>query len=170
MKYKLFDGEIDSTPNGLTNSILKFLEEDGNLVIGLDSPGGEIGAAMVLLQALSTRNEQFNKVTLIGVNYLGSSAFRLFYSYRGPKLLTMNCIGMAHQTKIEVAIASNNKPSNDEGVTHLANRDIIFEDETNFAKKFMTHIEFEKFCDNKDIWFDLRRMREIFPDVKVISY
>lgn len=167
MRYKLFDGVLDGSPNGVVNSILDFLKEDGHLIVALNSIGGEIGAGIILLDALHGRDEITSSVTLVGVNCLGSSAFRVFYNYRGPKFLTMNCIGMFHQSTIEIQMASNKRPDDNEGLIHMSNQSFLFEKGKQFAIKFMTPSEYKRFIRNKDIWFNIHRMAEIFPENKV---
>ena len=161
--YYLLDDRI----NGDTaKPLIEFIREHpGDLMIGIDSIGGSAHVAKFLTAIL---NENSDRITLAAVCGVYSSAFEMFYRFRGKRIMTDGCRGMYHYGAIGCNISENGKPFR--GEDKCVKKNVVIEGEftESIAKDVMNKKEFRRFKNNGDIYFSFNRMREIFPDAMII--
>lgn len=118
--------------------------------------------------AMSRMISQIEDCTLF-LSAAYSSAFYLAYTAKCKKILSYTSKGMWHLGRADVSLSIANKPYYHEDVVVIKN----FEGEKrlshSFAKKVMTAAEYKKYLDGQDIYFDFKRMKQIFPDAEVMK-
>jgi hypothetical protein len=163
MKYFIFSGCISDET---VKPLLDFIgENEGPLRVSLNSGGGCASLAWFLSAAL---NENKDRLTLTANCGIYSAAFEIFHRFQGPKELTFGCRGAYHLSRQEITMLSTGEPLSGEAETQLTGTALDAERELNFAADFMTGAEFDKMKRGEDVFFNFKRMREIFPQAKVI--
>lgn len=161
MKYFHLNGIINEE---LFDKFITFYNEtteDYKVVI--NSRGGKSALADIIRNMIE---ESPVKVTLISAGCF-SSAFELFYKCSGDKIICEGTTGMYHMPYIkDVSLGINNRPSWEEDICNVSNFDISTVD---FIKEFITTKELKKFHKNEDVFFTFKRMKEIFPDAKILK-
>lgn len=151
----------DSLKKETINEIIAFLNEnDGELGIFFDSPGGEQSVAMILNRIFS---EQKERITLIASGDLSSAAFFVFFMFTGKREILDLTVGEWHMSRTDIEMFSNGKIK---GEWNKFCRKRVKEYEEKFIKSFNKKIglsdkEMKDFYNGEDIIFDAQRMREI---------
>lgn len=163
--YFIFDGEIASKNENIQKLLDIFNQEKGNILLGIDSVGGCNATNSFLLKML---NENKERVSVMVLNSVYSSAFVLFYDFKGKKYLSKGARGMYHYSHFEMSMNANGRPTLHEDIAVLKDRKRLFKEQIDFIKTFMTKTEQNKFRKGEDVYFDFARMQEIFPDAEII--
>jgi len=159
MKYFYVEGEMF---DDFATSIFQILNDnEGDVTIGFCSMGGDNRITRYLLDAL---NQNKDRVTLVAVNSVYSSAFELFYRFKGKRVLGYMVRGMYHQSSAELRISVGGRPQDVEHQVVLEDHKADFVLQTEFVSKFMNDSELRKFKNNQDVYFGHARMMEIFKD------
>lgn len=161
--YYLFDGGINEEN---TKDLISFINNShGNLMITMKSGGGCSGVGRLITRILNEHSDRISLTAMVGVY---SAAFRLFYNFKGRRLLTPETKGMFHIGNAQVTRNINGSITYYEDEALLRNHKIDWPQHKEFAKSFMTKAEFNKFLRGKEVYFDFGRMVEIFPDAEII--
>lgn len=163
VKHAALHGEIDEKFLELLIDILE--STDGPIEIFFWSNGGYVITAKCMIYLLNQHKE---RVTLIGHTELCSSAFDVFYGFKGKRKLVTGTMGMYHYGYKQITMSHNRKPVYSHDEAYMENVDYGRVPAQNTAKKIMTKAELKKFEDNHDIFFTFERMKQIFPDAEVI--
>lgn len=156
----------DGLNDGKVTSLIDFVNNtQGELTIGINSGGGS-NAIRLFVQKLFEENQ--DRITLVGLVGVYSAAFELFYNFKGKRVMTDNLCGMVHRSYISgISIDSSKAPTHDEMKAMLSGMYAASEADEQFAQSFMTPYEFERYKKGDDVYFDFKRMKQIFPDVEV---
>lgn len=135
------------------------LPENEDMNIYLKSRGGEYGFMEAMLDII---NCNLGKTFLNAAFEIGSCAFELFFKANCKKYLIGGCVGMYHQSSINIERNEFGKPKDTE--------DVVREDYiVNFARKTTTELcnnlgmtkhEIERIDNGENVWFTVERMRE----------
>jgi hypothetical protein len=112
-------------------------------------------------------NRRKSKTTIIAYGCIASAAFELFFSSKCHKEIIGGCIGMYHQSKIDVTVNEKRKVCLEDRVrishmdTYMANRT----KELCLALK-MSKDEIAKIEEGEDLWFGVNRMNEFVKNIK----
>ncbi len=98
-----------------------------------------------------------------------SSAFHLFYLAEVEKILIYGAMGMIHLGSVKLDINSKQRPTTLEDAAHLRNGEFISTVDDEMSKKICTPSELELFQQDRDVYFDFKRMKQIFPLAKVFN-
>ena len=163
MKYFYLNGSMKQE---LFDKFINFCNQypDDKWGIVIDSGGGGESFCHAMLHIIDDHKD----CVLISMGCY-SSAFELFYLSKCEKLITTNSMGMFHLGRDNYDIDLNGKPSwtADEAIVKRR-KETSYPMALDFAKQFMTTLEFSKFKQGKDIYFTFKRMQEIFPDATII--
>lgn len=125
----------------------------------LHSTGGEYWVMEAMLAMLHQRAQD---ISLWGYGRLYSSAFDLFFLFRGEKALVHGTVGMYHQASMSIYVNENAKPETSEdyskkkfSATHLKGITEMVINELKF-----TEVEIKKINNGKDVYFQPERMKE----------
>ncbi len=148
-----------------TKPLIDFINNTpGNLVIGLNCGGG--GEAMrIFIQQLFAENA--DRITLVALVGIYSAAFDLFYKYEGEKVLTHGVAGMYHFSSLEARINANGKPEIGEAAAIFEGIKMSKAREEKTAASFMNSSELKRYKRGEDVYFNFKRMKEIFPDAQI---
>jgi len=162
MKYYIFEGRIEFG-EGL-QKLLDFIgNNEGELLIGIDSIGGSATIGELLLNILNLNKE---RVTLQCLNGVYSTAFYLFAEFEGKKLLAENSKGMWHYGKTTICIDDKGNPFDGEDEVVKSSNKYRKAFSGRIAKKYMNEKELQKFKKGEDVYFGYERMREMFTKTK----
>lgn len=100
MIYKICDHITQQTLDSIIE-VYNSLEKTDELIIYLNSSGGDYNAMEAILDLINNNKEI---TTLIGYGCLFSSAFELFFSVTCKKRLIGGCTGMYHQSVIDITV------------------------------------------------------------------
>lgn len=157
MRIGSFEGEINEE---LAKEIAAFLSGDDEVIIYLNSTGGRVASAEIIIDMI---NRNKDRITLIGISILGSSAFRLFHKAQCKKELHPHCTGFWHQSTVKIDINQNGKP---DGAwdKHWEKLNKVLKKETLQMSKEMglSKKERKKIKKGYDIYFSAKRMKQLF--------
>lgn len=163
MKYYLYEGDINKEH---VEPLIAFLNNnEGEVTIGLNSVGGEMGLSRLVLKMLNDNKE---RVTLMAVETIESAAFNIFRDFRGKKLLSFGCRGMLHHAYCKVFISGNGKITFKSGRAISSVLKSDWKETHKKSKGWLTKKEVKLLNKDKDVNFDFERMKELFPGVKVV--
>lgn len=97
-----------------------------------------------------------------------SAGFDIAFNARCPKFIGKGVKGMLHLSRVEVSINSKAKPYFFEDECCLLNLPAEHRRDDALAKKVMTPKELNAYRRGDEVYFSFRRMREIFPDAKIL--
>ena len=163
-KYYIFDGPINQETTQRLINFINAVEEP--MQIGLVSNGGDKSATLFLIDVL---NQNKDRITLVAMAGIYSSAFRLFKSFEGKKKMAFGVVGMWHYSGQEIRMNCLGKPDYYDGIASFESlKQWDKAHDLEFAKSFMNNMELKKFNRAQEVFFDFGRMKEIFPDVEII--
>lgn len=160
-KYFHFEGEIAS--ESIKELLVFISENECNLLIGINSGGGSDAVAKYLLEVFNRNKDRLSIVVTAGVY---SAAFRLVHLFEGIVLLSEGCKGMYHYGTIESVHNALGMPSSPMDKNDISNLVLSRNSDDKYATKFMTAKELKQFKKGEDVYFDYRRMKEIFQNRK----
>lgn len=151
VKYYIFDKDIEEEP---VSRLINFITEtEGELEILFQSSGGELEVGSFLSRVLNANKD---RITLVAGYRLLSTAFDIFFRFKGKKELSKDgTVGLIHKTSMtvrtnsawEVEISKTLKPSDERLLKELT---------------FLTKDELKRFRKGEDVVFSPKRMEEIF--------
>jgi hypothetical protein len=162
MKYFHLNGIIDEE---LFDKFIQFINENESerWTIVLNSGGGKQNLSQVILDVINIRKEY---VTLISTG-IYSSSFVIFYFAKCQKKMTIGSIGMIHLRSNDIRMQSHGKPEYTEGICVMSNWKVSREVDS-FVEAFLTKSELKEYRRGNDVYFNFKRMKEIFPDAEII--
>lgn len=163
MKYFAIRNNIEQS---LYDNFIQFYNEhkDEEVRIIIDSGGGEMSATKVFISIINS----MHNVSLIILNAY-SAAFVLAYNCKCKKYLYQYSRGMWHYSRSNMDINANGKPTYYESECILRNYKLHQKEQEKLAKKIMTNAEYKLFKDGQDVYFDINRMKRIFPDATILK-
>lgn len=154
MKTYYFNGGIDEEN---TNKCIEFLNQNEDVTLYLTSSGGENYCTEVLLDVINKRCKE-----IIGVGYLMSNAFKLFYSVEIKKELKPYTFGMFHLSGSEYRLGENGKMMIKDQKFELKQLQREFPATIEFCKKLgMTKKEIQTIKKGEDQYFAYERLKEL---------
>ena len=162
--YYIFEQRID------LESVRAFADwlgnrPEGNVLFGLSSGGGVVSATVYLLRIL---NENKDRITLQILGGVYSSAFLLAYKFQGPVSLAYGeSKGMFHYGLQSLNTDERAQVVYKEDRVCLENLKLTRKNSEEFAGTFMTPVELRKFKKGEDVFFNYKRMTEIFPNASI---
>jgi ATP-dependent protease ClpP protease subunit len=136
----------------------------GKVVIYLNSRGGNYDAMEVVLDII---NSHKNRTILVAYGCIASCAFELFFDSKCTKKLVGGCVGMYHQSKIDVTV--NEKMgvcAEDRMRIDYMNNYMALRTKKICKSIKMTKQETEKIEIGNDLWFGVNRMIEFTKNLK----
>lgn len=162
MKYfAIRDAIEDSLYNKFIDFYNQYSEEECRIII--DSGGGEMSAATLFINIINS----MPNVSIVIINAY-SAAFIIAYYCKCNKLMYKNSRGMWHYSHMKMDINVDGKPSYFEHECTLRNFKMQHKEQKTFAKKVMNKDEYISYLKGNDVFFDMHRMKQIFPDAKII--
>jgi len=162
MKYFSMNGQINKE---LFERFIPFYNEHSlsDCVIVLSTAGGDSYISETLIHMI---NEMPKAMLLIHAVY--SAGFEIAYKVKCKKLLSKTAKGMWHYARADISLNTKGKPYYKEDDCVILNLPIEKKQQETFAKKIMTPKEYKQFSKDDDVYFDFKRMKEIFPDAEII--
>ena len=164
MTAYIFDGKINKET---VQQLFDFLNanQTENIMMSICCTGGEYALAKMMIQVL---NEQPERIILVSDCMLYSSGFDVFYHFKGKKILTVGVLGMTHNPSGNLTISANGEPYYEEDKAHKRSLKSIVEWESKWLSDILTKKECKDYALNKPIYFDFKRMTQIFPNAEII--
>lgn len=134
---------------------------DCDLRIGFCSGGGEEGLSRYLLDCL---NHNYNRITLMPYNFIGSAAFEVAYLFRGTVDIQQGLMGMVHYGSSRPTINDAGQLVYDADIARAKDRKGIKTWSKKFAKKVLKKKDYKKFKKGEDVYINYERMKEIFHE------
>lgn len=164
MKYFSMIGAMD------TAMLERFIDFSNNnhqesWAIVLNTSGGGFWPTETMGKII---NEHDKDVQVI-VQGAYSSGFLLLNSIKRKIILSKTCRGMWHYGKWDLQYNDKGKPYYYDDECIIRNLPFHKRHSESLAKKVMTTKEFKHFKDDKDVYFDFKRMKQIFPDAEVMK-
>lgn len=161
MKYFHLNGIIDEE---LFDKFIQFVNENENeeWTIVLNSGGGKSNLSQVILDVVNRKKH----VTLVSTG-IYSASFVIFYFAKCEKKMTVGSIGMIHLRSNNIRMQSHGKPEYAEDICIMSNWKASSEIDS-FVEEFMTKSELKEYRKGNDVYFNFKRMKEIFPDAEII--
>jgi ATP-dependent protease ClpP protease subunit len=149
------DSMVNVLINGLNN------KEDSIHYIYLKTEGGDVTCQDAIIHLLSENSE---RCVLIGYGYLYSAGFNIFYKSECPKALLPDTLGMAHFAASFLRITETGKPNmSDPDAFYLKNLKITKSTTMKFFKSLaFTEQELTEVSNGNEVWFNTKRMNELF--------
>jgi hypothetical protein len=163
MKYFLMDGRIDKE---LLEKFVSFFNNHSSdeCTILLHSRGGDNYISEVVVGMIS----KMINVTLI-ISSVYSSGLYIAYQSKCKKVLSATAKGMWHYGRATIDFGTNSKPYYNEDECVVRNFSIEKKADESFARKIMTKAEYILYKKNEEIYFDMTRMKQIFPDATILK-
>ena len=156
-----FDGE------GVQMLINFINQNEGRLLVGIQSSGGRSGISQMVLKIL---NDNAERITLCAVSGVYSAAFEVFKGFQGQKAMTDNTLGMAHYGKNDFNLHTNGRPVYFEDEAVLLQNKKAAPKEVAKAESYMTPSELRRFKKGDEVYFSFDRMKELFPNAEIIEW
>ncbi len=160
MKYFLMNGHIDKE---MLQRFVDFynatVDEDTTII--LETVGGGFRVSETIIHLINSKPN----TTIIVLSAL-SAGMMILEGTTCKKILSKSCMGMWHYGKWEIDYNDKNKPYYHQDEATISNLPFHARDTMRVAKKIMTPKELKRFKNDYDIYFNAKRMREIFPDAK----
>lgn len=156
----------DSINSEMLDRFIRFYNDykDDACTIVIHSRGGFTFVAETLVHMIN----QMPDCTLM-IHSAYSAAFELAMQTKCKKILSKFSRGMMHMGRLETSIGVDKKPYYDEDINHTKNFHIEKRIGDVMAKKIMNAAEIKKWKLREEVWFDFKRMKQIFPDAEIIK-
>jgi hypothetical protein len=156
MKYYLYASEIDS--ENATDLIDFINDNEGPLVIGIYSSGGDASMSYFLSRILNANKD---RITLIAIANIFSAAFEMWYRFEGQKEVEDETIGMVHLGGLNQRSVSGDGKLDDLGKAYIPVMKERKRINDVWVKPILSPAEFKAYNQNKDIYISTQRLREI---------
>jgi len=162
MKYFSMDGRIDKD---MVERFIIFYNDHcfSNCTIVMNTVGGDTYKSETIIHMIN----QMPKCTLL-IMAAYSVGLEIAINVKCKKLLSKTAKGMWHYGRCDTSVNVKGKPYYHEDECLLRNLPIERKSAERIAKKIMTQKELKDFKEDKDIYFDYFRMREIFLEAGVM--
>jgi ATP-dependent protease ClpP protease subunit len=161
------DNYIIDIINNIEKDILS--TENINYKVYINSLGGNPFVGVILYEFLN-QSEIINKVELIAIDYIESTAFDIFYNFKGKRSIVTGTLGMYHHCAISglrtMGEFSNKK--NNELRSCKAKAKCLSKETIKKATLFCTKKELSIIEKGNDCYFSFERMTQIFKNAKII--
>lgn len=152
--------------NELTHEVVQNFIRDYNcldltksITIYIKSVGGLVGHYALITHII---NSNYKNVTLVAVDEIFSSAFNIFFSFKGKRIILPDTIGMAHFCWSTFQLDERGKPSTDYDKFIMAemkrNKSKTIK---NFQDIGLNTKEVNKIKNSKDCYFTTERLNEL---------
>lgn len=163
MRYFTMTGQLND--DTLQRFVAFFNEHHSDpCTLIINSRGGFTSVA----ETIKTMIDQMADCTLM-IHGIYSAAFELCYNAKCKKILSKYATGMWHLGRLEGTIGIDSKFYYDEELNNEKSFPLEKRLGEKMAKAVMTAAEFKKYKKREEVWFDTKRMRQIFPDAKVLK-
>jgi len=164
--YFHFDKEFKGWESIL--ELVTFVQDNRgkNMLISIDCNGGHVTISQFLTRVL---NENRDKITLLLNMEAYSAAFKLFYMFKGHRMLSKGSVGMWHEAGSYIRVSTGGKINKDSDRNFYESQKQPDIDDEEFAKSFMTPSEFKKYRKGENVYFSFERMKQIFPDAVIVD-
>jgi ATP-dependent protease ClpP protease subunit len=129
----------------------------------INSGGGNFLATETI-----TRIVNLHKETEIIVQAAFSAGFLFLIETKCKKTLSRTCRGMWHYGRWSIEYNDKHKPYYYDDECIIRNLPFHKKHSQSLAKKIMNTTEYKDFLKDRDVYFDFKRMKEIFPNAEVI--
>lgn len=163
MKYFPMTERIDKE---MLQKFISFYNENFSepCSIILNTVGGHTIESEVIIHMINKMPD----VTLV-IQYVYSAGLEIAMNVKCKKILSKVARGMWHLGRVEMSINLKNKPYWTEDECIVRNLPIEKKSAFALAKKIMTAKEYAAFKKDQDVYFDFKRMKQIFPDAEVMK-
>lgn len=164
--YYIFNGKIDQ------ESVIKLLEavsksgKDPMVIFFRCSSGGEVSVGQILTGVLNDHKEG---IILVASEHICSAGFEVFKNFRGKRYLVYGTQGMTHFTRMDLTTMSNGGHAyQTEGESNKRTLEIWKRSDLRMCVDLkFTDVEKDLFTSGEDVYFDMDRLLEMFPDVRI---
>lgn len=125
------------------------------------------GGSFLATEAI-TRIVNLHKETEIIVQAAFSAGFLFLIETKCKKVLSRTCRGMWHYGKWNIEYNDKHEPYYYDDECIIRNLPFHKIHTQSVAKKVMTSTEYKNFLKDRDVYFDFKRMKEIFPNAEII--
>lgn len=165
-KYYLLKGDINTETVTHALEYINEHVEEHQITIAITSEGGTSYDGRFLLQCL---NQYYSKIKLVCLDKVYSSAFDIFYKFKGVKELSLGCRGMLHCDSMYIPTMSSKVIKKDEETqSSFLQLDILRDETVKMCSDFCTKEEVQSLIKGEDIYFDFNRMKKIFPKAHIM--
>lgn len=157
----------DIINDAILDKFIPFFNENQSVpcTIVLHSRGGQTYVTDIIIRMIG----QMEDVTLT-IHSVYSAALKIAIQADCKKVLSSTAKGMWHMGRADMSVAIDTKPYYDEDINHVKNFEIEAAQSIALANKIMTKKEFRRFkVKREEVWFDFKRMKQIFPDAEIIK-
>ena len=157
----IFDMEI--TPKAiepLLDVIHKMIKADSKakMLIYFSSIGGSYTHAELFIEFL---NQVKDNIVLVAFHQISSAGFKVFYTFEGEKYIMNHCFAIVHEGTKDVNMRDlSNKESFDFFMTTNIMEEMRIEI-NGLYRKYLTDEEMARVIDGKDVYLNVKRLREI---------
>lgn len=162
MKY--FNIEAGLSPE-LLEKFMDFYNhnQSDDITVVMNSGGGKEFVADIITDIINKDKKRFTIMAVVCY----SSAFKLFYHVKCKRVFVNGCMGMMHKSYLsDVIVDSGGKYSYSKDRCAVKT---MIDTAHEFSSQFMTPKELKKYNKGDDVFFTFKRMKEIFPDAKIIG-
>ena len=166
----ILDKDILNDNDYIQLIIAQIEEFEGNIRLFLSSDGGDPFLGIALVNVLN-QPDNINRVELIANNYVGSSAFEIFYKFKGNRSIVFGTNGMFHHVSFGGFTATGDfkhKSNHNLYAAQQKARTLAKETER-MAKEFCTKKELKMIANGDNCYFPYERMLEIFKGINIIN-
>lgn len=168
----IIDEDILNREDYITNIItqIETAEEGTKTRIFLTSLGGDPFTGLLLVNTLN-QDEYVNNIELIANNYICSTAFEVFYKFKGKRSIIIGTIGMYHHVALGgiTAMGDFKNTYNTSYKAHMEKSKLLSEETIRFSSQFCNKKELKQIKDGRDCYFSYERMLQIFKGINVIN-
>lgn len=162
MKYFVIDGRIGK--DMLVDFVNFYNSNAGeDCTITLNTGGGDSYVMWALIHMIN----EMPKVRLL-IQSVYSAGFEIAYATECEKLLSPTARGMCHQATSSVTLNQDTNVCYNEDKCIVRNLSIDRKIGNKVAKEVMTKSEYKRYKKDRDIYFDFKRMKQIFKGAKII--
>ncbi len=165
MKYFVIDGTINAD---LKQRFVDFINQNEGctIYISVNSMGGNHHDMLTMVSIINANHEKF----IVKAIAVWSAAFELFRLVKCKKEMSSLVIGMYHFSydSMEVDIRGKVVYTSDKFKVNEY-KSVWLPMEKKCAKSFMTKKEYKKLKKGRDVYFGSERMKQIFPDAKIVE-
>lgn len=158
MLYFQMNGQINAD---MEQRFIEFVNQhqDSDIMVILNTSGGGYFQAESISHII---NEHKSVTIFIQAAY--SAGFMLLYKTTCKVIISKTCRGMWHFGTWAISMNDKSKPAYHEDECILSCMPFHAKETKAIANKCMTKEEYKKFLKDDDIYFNTKRMRQIFSD------
>lgn len=157
---------IGSIDQAMLEKLIDFYNhnEDQEICIVLNTQGGSFFYSETIIEILNRHNN-----TSIIIQGAYSAGMKICLDTTCKKILSKSARGMWHFGRWDINFTDQLKPYYDEDKCIIKNMPIHNKFSKAVSKKIMTATEYKEFEKGNDVYFDFKRMKQIFPNAKTLK-